>query len=154
MEAEMSLLMANQTLASPEKLVYDPFTGTGSMAYTVAHFGAQMFGSDIDGRQMRGKEQKPGVLRAAAQYGVASRIIDLCTFDVTNNPWRCGSLFDAIVTDPPYGVRAGAKRLGRKKAPTEKHLASLQTQRVGLLRPYISVLYYHLLYSPNLLSQG
>ncbi|KAJ2641362.1 hypothetical protein GGF44_002158, partial [Coemansia sp. RSA 1694] len=23
-------------------------------------------------------------------------------------------MFDAIVTDPPYGVRAGAKRLGRK----------------------------------------
>ncbi|KAI1795660.1 tRNA guanosine-2'-O-methyltransferase [Ganoderma leucocontextum] len=79
MEAEMSLLMANQTLASPGKLIYDPFIGTGSMAYTTAHFGAFVFGSDIDGRQMRGKE-----------------------------------LFDAIVTDPPYGVRAGAKRLGRK----------------------------------------
>ena len=54
MEAEISLLMANQTLvrhacttnmerincsrlwdtqASPGKLVYDPFIGTGSMAY-------------------------------------------------------------------------------------------------------------------------
>ncbi|KAJ3484176.1 hypothetical protein NLI96_g5827 [Meripilus lineatus] len=72
MEAEISLLMANQTLASPGKLIYDPFIGTGSMAYTTAHFGAWVFGSDIDGRQMRGK-------------------------------------------DPPYGVRAGAKRLGRKK---------------------------------------
>ncbi|CDO69224.1 hypothetical protein BN946_scf185042.g126 [Trametes cinnabarina] len=74
MEAEMSLLMANQTLAAPGKLVYDPFAGTGSMAYvcnenlsvivkhaylrfrqTVAHFGAFFIGSDIDGRQMRGK---------------------------------------------------------------------------------------------------
>ena len=50
MEAEISLLMANQTLvgavinmllsvfrtlhqASPSKLIYDPFVGTGSMAY-------------------------------------------------------------------------------------------------------------------------
>lgn len=33
MEAEISLLMANQTLASPGKLMYDPFMGTGSMAY-------------------------------------------------------------------------------------------------------------------------
>ncbi|KAG8704646.1 hypothetical protein FRC08_002121, partial [Ceratobasidium sp. 394] len=40
MEAEMSLLMANQTLAAPGKLVYDPFVGTGSMLYTAAHFGA------------------------------------------------------------------------------------------------------------------
>lgn len=43
----------------------------------------------------------PGIIRAAKQYDVAPRIIDLCTFDVTHNPWRCGELFDAIVTDPP-----------------------------------------------------
>ncbi|KAF8894113.1 tRNA guanosine-2'-O-methyltransferase [Infundibulicybe gibba] len=114
MESEMSLLMANQTMASKGKLIYDPFIGTGSMAYPTAYFGALVFGSDIDGRQMRGKEKRPGVIRAATQYGVADRIVDLCTFDVTKNPWRCGGLFDAIVTDPPYGVRAGAKRLGRK----------------------------------------
>ncbi|KAL6310395.1 tRNA guanosine-2'-O-methyltransferase [Sparassis latifolia] len=117
MEAEMSLLMANQTLASPGKLIYDPFVGTGSMTYTTAHFGALIFGSDIDGRQMRGKVKPPGIIRAAAQYGVADRIVDLFTFDVTRNPWRCGSLFDAIITDPPYGVRAGAKRLGKKDRP-------------------------------------
>jgi tRNA (guanine10-N2)-methyltransferase len=52
--------------------MYDPFMGTGSMAYVrtlltsmtclskqtmqaSAYFGAQMMGSDIDGRQMRGK---------------------------------------------------------------------------------------------------
>ncbi|EIW82661.1 RNA methylase [Coniophora puteana RWD-64-598 SS2] len=121
MEAEISLLMANQTLASPGKIVYDPFMGTGSMAYTTAHFGAYVFGSDIDGRQMRGKAQTPGVLRSARQYGVADRILGLCTFDVTRNPWRTGGLFDAIVTDPPYGVRAGAKRLGRKTNREDKH---------------------------------
>ncbi|CAL1707258.1 unnamed protein product [Somion occarium] len=131
MEAEISLLMANQTLAAPGKLIYDPFVGTGSLAYVTAHFGAWLYGSDIDGRQMRGKENVPGIRRAAAQYGVADRILDLCTFDVTQNPWRCGDLFDAIITDPPYGVRAGAKRLGRKK-PTKKGIV----ERTGLtLRP-------------------
>lgn len=40
--------------------------------------------------------------------------MDLMTFDVTRNPFRLGQMFDAIVTDPPYGVRAGAKRIGRK----------------------------------------
>ncbi|KAF9527300.1 tRNA guanosine-2'-O-methyltransferase [Crepidotus variabilis] len=128
MEAEVSLLMANQSLASsptfrylanPGKLVYDPFMGTGSMAYPSAHFGAMVFGSDIDGRQMRGKQQTPGVVRAASQYGLASRIMDLAVFDITRNPLRCGELFDAILTDPPYGVRAGAKRLGRKKSLPE-----------------------------------
>jgi len=84
------------------------------------------------------EEAQPGILCAAAQYGVRERILDLCTFDITRNPWRCGGLFDAIITDPPCklsypqnrcehnsqspsdsssldGVRAGAKRLGRKK---------------------------------------
>jgi tRNA (guanine10-N2)-methyltransferase len=84
-------------------------------------------------------EAQPGIMRAAAQYSVRQRILDLCTFDITRNPWRCGALFDAIITDPPCklsshlrrrnehtimsesdlryvdGVRAGAKRLGRKK---------------------------------------
>jgi len=49
-------------------------------------------------------EESPGVIRAATQYGVESRIIDLATFDVTQNPWRCGQLFDAIVTDPPCKI--------------------------------------------------
>ncbi|TBU39613.1 tRNA guanosine-2'-O-methyltransferase [Dichomitus squalens] len=143
MEAEISLLMANQTLASPGKLIYDPFIGTGSMAYTTAHFGAFVLGSDIDGRQMRGKTKPPGIIRAAAQYGVASRIVDLCTFDVTQNPWRCGNLFDAIITDPPYGVRAGAKRLGRKsnrpprEAPAPAHAERPDDQPyIPPMKPY------------------
>ena len=47
------------------------------------------------------KEKTPGIVLAAVQYGVEKRIIDLCTFDITQNPWRCGGMFDAIVTDPP-----------------------------------------------------
>jgi len=74
-------------------------------------------------------EKAPGVVRAAAQYGVASRILDLCTFDVTRNPWRCGALFDAIVTDPPYGVRAGARRIGRKKELSPSRLTQLLEHR-------------------------
>ncbi|KAG5639118.1 hypothetical protein H0H81_006707 [Sphagnurus paluster] len=129
MEAEISLLMANQTLAAPGKLIYDPFMGTGSMAYVTSHFGGLVYGSDIDGRQMRGKGKVPGVIRAAKAYGTDSRILDLCTFDVTRNPWRCGGLFDAIVTDPPYGVRAGAKRLGRKKELNEEQLKTFMEYR-------------------------
>lgn len=135
MESEISLLMSNQSLASPGKLIYDPFIGTGSMAYPAAHFGAFVFGSDIDGRQMRGKGKPPGVIRAAAQYGISSRILDLCTFDITQNPWRLGELFDAIVTDPPYGVRAGAKRLGRKRdLSPARYAAYIEHQKFP--RPY------------------
>jgi hypothetical protein len=37
--------------------MYDPFAGTGSLLYAAAHWGSYVFGSDIDGRQMRGKSQ-------------------------------------------------------------------------------------------------
>ncbi|GAA5974759.1 hypothetical protein JCM5350_001280 [Sporobolomyces pararoseus] len=113
MEAEASLLMANQAQAAPGKWIYDPFAGTGSMLLTAAGFGSMTFGSDIDGRQMRGK--KTNITDSAAQYGVTDRIVDCASFDMTQHPFRTGELFDAIVTDPPYGVRAGAKRLGREE---------------------------------------
>lgn len=51
--------------------------------------------------QFCSSDKTPGVIRAAKQYGLASHVVDLATFDVAHNPWRCGELFDAIVTDPP-----------------------------------------------------
>ncbi|KAG6920242.1 hypothetical protein DXG01_005011 [Tephrocybe rancida] len=73
----------------------------------------------------------PGVIRAARQYGTESRVLDLCTFDVTSNPWRCGGLFDAIdlTSTRLDGVRAGAKRLGRKKELTEEQLKTMMEFR-------------------------
>ncbi|KAJ1644077.1 hypothetical protein LPJ64_004198 [Coemansia asiatica] len=118
MDAELSLLMANQALARPGSLVYDPFVGTGSFLLTCSHFGACSVGSDIDGRQIRGtagfRRNVDGIRANLAQYNLGSRVLDTAVFDICRNPWRPGALFDAIVTDPPYGVRAGAKRLGRR----------------------------------------
>ncbi|KAJ2485459.1 hypothetical protein IWW37_005939 [Coemansia sp. RSA 2050] len=118
MDAELSLVMANQALARNGALVYDPFVGTGSFLLTCSHFGAYSMGSDIDGRQIRGtagfRRGVNGISANLAQYGLADRVLDTVVFDICRNPWRNGPMFDAIVTDPPYGVRAGAKRLGRK----------------------------------------
>ncbi|KAJ2078855.1 hypothetical protein H4R24_004190 [Coemansia sp. RSA 988] len=118
MDAELSLVMANQALARPGTLVYDPFVGTGSFLMTCSHFGASSMGSDIDGRQIRGtagfRRDVDGINANLAQYQLQDLVLDMVVFDVCRNPWRDGMLFDAIVTDPPYGVRAGARRLGRK----------------------------------------
>lgn len=54
MDAELTLITANIALASPGKLFYDPFVGTGSFCVAVAHFGAFAMGSDIDGRSIKG----------------------------------------------------------------------------------------------------
>lgn len=58
MDSEVSLLMANQALANEGKMIYDPFVGTGSMLLMGSAFGALSFGSDIDGRQIRGKGER------------------------------------------------------------------------------------------------
>ncbi|KAI9495073.1 S-adenosyl-L-methionine-dependent methyltransferase [Zychaea mexicana] len=114
MDAELSLVMANQAQAGSGKLIYDPFVGTGSFLFTCAHFGAFTLGSDIDGRQIRGKG-KSSVRSNIEQYSLQGRVLDSLVFDVCHHPWRTKAWLDAIVTDPPYGVRAGAKRLGRKE---------------------------------------
>ncbi|KAI9144597.1 S-adenosyl-L-methionine-dependent methyltransferase [Paraphysoderma sedebokerense] len=111
MDAELSLVMANQALAAPGKLMYDPFVGTGSFLVASAHFGATTVGSDIDGRQIRGKD-KHSIRSNIEQYGIGANVLDCLVFDVKHNPWRENiEWFDAIITDPPYGVRAGAKTI-------------------------------------------
>jgi tRNA (guanine10-N2)-methyltransferase len=114
MDAELSLIMANMALCTAGKLVYDPFVGTGSFLVTSSHYGSYTMGSDIDGRQIRGRDGN-SIKSNLDQYNMKNRMVDTLVFDVCNHPWRSTPLFDAICTDPPYGVRAGAKRLGRKR---------------------------------------
>lgn len=55
MDTELSLIMANQALARPGALVFDPFVGTGSLLVAATAFGARCLGADIDIRVLRGK---------------------------------------------------------------------------------------------------
>ncbi|KFY61008.1 hypothetical protein V496_05206 [Pseudogymnoascus sp. VKM F-4515 (FW-2607)] len=114
MDAELALITANIALARPGALFYDPFVGTGSFPVACAHFGALAFGSDIDGRAIRGKGGRN--LRANfAQYDLAPGFGDSFVADLTNSPLRPGRFLDGIVCDPPYGVREGLKVLGHRE---------------------------------------
>jgi tRNA (guanine10-N2)-methyltransferase len=113
MDSELALVTANISLAAPGKLFYDPFVGTGSFPVACAHFGAIAWGSDIDGRSIRGKEDI-GLLTNFVQYGLTDRFGDSFVADLTNTPLRATQLFDGIVCDPPYGVREGLKVLGSR----------------------------------------
>ena len=120
-DAQLSLVLANQALARPGSLIFDPFTGTGSFLYACAHYGAYILGSDLDGRQMRGTtrhmnangETGGGIMANFHQYQLENRLLDLLINDQSApiSVFREGQWFDAIVADPPYGVRAGAKRI-------------------------------------------
>ncbi|GAB4855310.1 hypothetical protein Ancab_023929 [Ancistrocladus abbreviatus] len=117
MDAEMALLMANQGLAEAGKLVYDPFVGTGSILVAAAHFGAMTMGADIDIRVVRdGRGPDCNVWSNFKQYGLPEPI-SLLRADNNLPPWRAGlkEVFNAIICDPPYGVRAGGRKSGGRK---------------------------------------
>ena len=49
------------------------------------------------------------------QYGLESKMVDALVCDLAHHPWRQAELFDAIICDPPYGIRAGAKKIGKRE---------------------------------------
>ncbi|KAL1306786.1 hypothetical protein AAFC00_005447 [Neodothiora populina] len=130
MDSELALVTANMALAGPGKLMYDPFTGTGSFPIACAEFGTTVLGSDIDGRSIRGTPKR-NVVSNFVQYGTLHRYLDGFVSDLTNSPLRgClgglggrkGRWLDGIVCDPPYGVREGLKVLGSVKEDLKKEV--------------------------------
>jgi tRNA (guanine10-N2)-methyltransferase len=120
MDSELSLLIANQALARPATLAYDPFAGTGSLLVVCAHFGCMSLGGDIDVRMLKGEDTGPNVQSNFVQYGVPDRLLDLFVGDNARPCMRQKPMFDAIVADPPYGVREGARKVGKKKKAIER----------------------------------
>jgi len=115
MDSELALVTANIALAAPGKMFYDPFVGTGSFPIACSHFGALSFGSDIDGRAIRGQGKAKSVRGNFKQYGIEYLLGGMFVADLTNTPIRVSPdrrIFDGIVCDPPYGVREGLKVLG------------------------------------------
>ena len=125
--AELAFIAANFAHCRKGTLVLDNFCGSASLLVAAAHFGSHVIGGDIDARVLRGKEASanmPAHCRFAksqatvqcevrssfVQYGLASPELVLC--DGVSRGWRRPSLFDAIICDPPYGVRAGARKPG------------------------------------------
>ncbi|KAG4305308.1 hypothetical protein PORY_001478, partial [Pneumocystis oryctolagi] len=110
MDAELSLIAANQALARKGKLIYDPFVGTGSFLFACSYYGAMTMGSDIDGRPLRGRESQ-SIHSNLEQYDLISKFVDVFIMDFVHSSLRSDLLLDAIICDRKYGVRAGAKTL-------------------------------------------
>ncbi|KAJ3325390.1 hypothetical protein HDV06_004249 [Boothiomyces sp. JEL0866] len=116
MDAELSLVMANQVLARPGSLILDPFVGTGSFLVSCSHFGAFTVGSDIDGRQIRGNDGKD-INSNLSQYNLEKYVLGTFVCDIAHHPWRNSEWLDGIICDPPYGVRAGARKITHTDKP-------------------------------------
>jgi len=120
MDAELSLLVANQALARPGSLIYDPFAGTGSLMISCSHFGAVTVGADIDKRILNGNGLDNNVFSNFKQYGISNKLLDFVVVDHAHPVWKMDNMLDAIVCDPPYGVREGARKIGKKRKTLER----------------------------------
>ncbi|CZT24673.1 related to TRM11 Catalytic subunit of an adoMet-dependent tRNA methyltransferase complex (Trm11p-Trm112p) [Ramularia collo-cygni] len=136
MDAELSLVTANMARAGPGKSAYDPFMGTGSFPLACAEFGSAVFGSDMDGRSIRGKKDR-NVKSNFKQYGTSPLYLGGFAADITNTPLRETRCLDSIVCDPPYGVREGLKVLGSNRDYLQEEIFLADGRPAHLVEGYI-----------------
>ena len=125
----LALLMANQAQVRDGSLVLDPYCGTASTLLSCAARGARTVGVEIDARVLEGGEGGCGIatnFKAAGLsppetllLGDAGQIGSAELLPPSDERY---ARFDAIVTDPPYGVMEG---LGRLHMPLRERLLSL-----------------------------
>ncbi|XP_067009010.2 tRNA (guanine(10)-N2)-methyltransferase homolog isoform X2 [Anabrus simplex] len=158
MDPQLSLLMANQACVKDGDLVLDPFVGTGSLLVAAAQFGGFVLGTDIDYLMLHGKtrptriqqkkqrEKDESVRSNMVQYGRGSHYIDVVVADSSLPMWRQSLILDAIITDPPYGIREATERIGstRTYQISEDHLATHIPSKVeyGLQQIYFDLLQF------------
>ncbi|KAK8893507.1 tRNA methyltransferase 11 [Tritrichomonas musculus] len=117
MEPSIALLSASQGLCGPGKITYDPFCGSGSLLVASASLGSHVIGSDYDLSSMY-KNDNDWVGLNFDQYGLKGKFIDVFRCDVLTDVFRFNRCLDAIVTDPPYGIRE--KCVSKKKKSSKK----------------------------------
>lgn len=120
MDCELAFIMCTLAGCSKGKIVLDPFVGSASILVSATRLGALCVGCDIDMRILSGKgidkTSRSTIADNFLHYGLTPPDI-LCSSQ-NCRAWRRGQqgsgmegYFDAIVTDPPYGVRAGARKI-------------------------------------------
>ncbi|XP_077518050.1 tRNA (guanine(10)-N(2))-methyltransferase TRMT11 [Amblyomma americanum] len=136
MDPTLSVIMANMARVQKDHLILDPFVGSGSLLVPAAFFGAYVLGTDLDYMLLHGKA-KPSrcnekrraddesVRANLQQYGCEQRFVEVVVADASLPLWRAEMRFDAIITDPPYGIREATERIGtRKTYEIPGHLAA------------------------------
>ena len=135
LDNEVSLLMASFAHVRRGSLVLDPFVGTGSILIACARFGAFCVGTDIDIRVLRGKKGR-NVFSNFRQYGLPLPELVRSDNALYGGHFRAQPLYDAVVCDPPYGIRAGARRSGSRRETVKPVPEHLRRDHIPQTRPY------------------
>lgn len=110
MDAELAFVMANMAAVGKNSLVLDPFCGTAGILVACRAVGAHVVGGDINILTLRGKGKNANIGANFEQYKLGGPL-GLLRADVLNSPLRATNVgwFDAIVCDPPYGIKEGMR---------------------------------------------
>lgn len=104
MDAQLAFMMCELARVRPGDWVCDPFCGTCGILVAAAFYGAVAYGSDLNIRILRGKATT--YVDNFAQYGLP--FPDVALADAGRCAFR-GRVFDSIICDPPYAIRAGCR---------------------------------------------
>ena len=126
MEPTLSLLMSNITKIENGHLVFDPFVGSGSLLVAAAYHGGFVFGTDIDYKLLHGlsrptrayvkqREENETIFENLKQYSLQDKYIDVVAGDSSNMSFHEKLVLDAIICDPPYGIRESSLQTGSDK---------------------------------------
>jgi tRNA (guanine10-N2)-methyltransferase len=116
MDAELSFVMTSYGQVKKGSVVYDPFVGTGSILLSCALRGAYCVGSDIDIRILKGKSETENIWKNFEQYNLQRPEILRTDNAIYHRHYRDHMpLYDSIICDPPYGIRAGARKTGSRR---------------------------------------
>uniref|UniRef100_W6NWA8 tRNA (guanine(10)-N(2))-methyltransferase TRMT11 n=1 Tax=Haemonchus contortus TaxID=6289 RepID=W6NWA8_HAECO len=125
MDPELAFIQINITSVTADDLVLDPFMGTGGLLLPAAEFGAYTMGTEINYQiaKATGKSSRHDMLTRSKeesvkanfeQYGteryyLCGLLADACWHNLWARP-----VFNAIVADPPYGIREKGRKIGKK----------------------------------------
>jgi tRNA (guanine10-N2)-methyltransferase len=137
MDAELSLVMTNLGQVQKSHVVLDPFVGTGSILLACALRGAHCIGTDIDIRVLRGKNPHQNVFANFRQYQLPRPELIRSDNGIYHRHFvNHLPLYDAILCDPPYGIRAGARKSGSKKSEVVPVKEEERHDHIAMTQPY------------------
>jgi len=130
---DLAFMMTNLARVKKGDFVLDPFFGTGGLIIPSAHFGAVTFGGELDMRVLQGygvgrynpqskfeiTEKRANIWTNFRQYGLQRP--EILRMDSSKTPFRKGEIFDAIICDPPYGIRAMVREMGMREKTKNKY---------------------------------
>jgi len=138
MDAELSFIMTNLGHVAPGRMVLDPFVGTGSILLSCAVQGAFCVGTDIDIRILRGRSPDENIFANFRQFGLPRPELIRSDNAVYERHFRTtdDGLYDAILCDPPYGIRAGARKSGSRREHVAPVLPENRSTHIAQTQPY------------------